>query len=244
MFLYTRAAIDKILSELKRFCSIFINSIQALYIGYLITAIFIPVGIPVVNGILAALLLGYFIFKLVHRADKKDTNKTKSVKHAIKHTKIVLKFISLGVVIYTTAISIGSGNPAVWIMPIITAMLWIISVLFEILVAYLDKRKDLLIDAMKMDAAPIYKANNFLSALKGELPDDDGSVNPQNESLLNELKGNFVQKQAANKKIKKDQRMKDRARRHIAYLNEKATQRAKKMLQKQADKKQKETLAK
>lgn len=246
MFLYTRAMIDKILSELSHFSKMFGIGLNLLYVGYLIAAIFIPVGIPLVNGILAALVLGQFIFNLVYDIEdvKKEKQNKKSVGRAVQHAKIALRAISLGIVIYTTAISIRSNNPAVWIMPIITAILWIISVLFRIFVKYFEKRKDLIIDALKMDAAPVYKTANFISTLKGQMPDDDGSVNPENEKMLTELKGAFLQKQAQSKQVKKEQQAKNNLRRHIAYLNFKANQKAQKTqekLAKKAEKAEKQT---
>ena len=243
MFLYTRAMIDKILSELGHFLKIFGIALDFLYIGYLITAIFIPVGIPIINGILVTLALGQFIFNAVYdiEDDKKEKLNKRTVRRIVQYTKLTVNAISLGIVIYTTAISLSSNNPAVWILPIITAVLWMIKVLFEILLKYFDSRAEFILDAFKLDIAPVYKAHNFINTLKGQLSEDDGSIAPDHESILNELKTSYVEQQSKNKEIKKEKRAKIKIQQRIAFINRKAKIKAQKIQAKEAKKAIKQT---
>ena len=81
---YTRAAIDKTISDIKNTGYIISIGSQSIYICYLIYALFASVGNTVVNAILLALSVGYFIFYLVYF--KRDGRRTVTAKRAARRS--------------------------------------------------------------------------------------------------------------------------------------------------------------
>ena len=199
------AVLDKTIGELKRFSSLFSAAIQMLYIGYLIGASFIPIGNPVVNGILAATTLAHFLFVQLYRFRNKRKERLyrRNVKHAVTYAKLTVKAVFLGIVVYTTAISLASNNPAVWIMPVIALVLWLISLFLDLAVRYAEKRMALLMDAVKMDLAFVYKTNNVIKWINREVPDDDGSISEESKEALRQMKEDYVLKRDESRKMAK-----------------------------------------
>ena len=214
-----RAVLDKTIGELKRFSFILSVSIQALYVAYLMCALLIPIGNPIVNAIIGAITIGHLIFTLVYDIEderRKKKNK-QQLRHTLSHVKLTVKAIFAAVVIYTTAISITSNNPVIWIAPVITLLLWLISLFIEMIVRYTETRSALLMDAVRIDLGVLYKANNIVKFMNREAPDDDGHVSENSRKALAAIKSEWTQNQE-----------KARQRRHLRFMNLRAAKRARK----------------
>ena len=205
MFDHTRASVDHILMELRRFVFGFRITVQSVYIVYLLFAIFVPMGNLAVNIALLAIGVGYLIFTLIFDAgeEKRERQTRITVRRWVNYTKLVLKAYALGVVIYTAAISLSHATPVSLLMPAITSVLFLIQVLFEIVLYYVETRAQLLFDSMTMDLEPITKpaarVGDFIRRVKGEEVEERRAIEGKRRRFVEKTLSAFHEKKAKQK---------------------------------------------
>lgn len=206
MFDHTRASVDHILMELRRFVFGYRITVQSIYIVYLLFAIFVPMGNLAVNVVLLAIGVGYLIFTLIFDlGEEKRQQQTRIlVRRWVHSAKLVLKAYALGVVIYTAAISLSHATPISLLAPAITSVLFLIQVLFEVVLYYVETRARLLFDSMTMDLEPITKPAAQVSALikrvKGEEVEQRKEIDGKRRRFVEKALDAFREKKAKQKR--------------------------------------------
>lgn len=205
MFEHTRASVDHILMELRRFVFGYRVTVQSVYIVYLLFAIFVPMGHLAVNIALLAIGVGYLIFTLIFDlGEERRVRQTRiRVRRWVNYTKLVLKAYALGVVIYTAAISLSHATPISLLMPALTSVLFLIQVIFEVVLYYVESRAQLLMDSMTMDLEPITKpvaqVGAFIKRVKGEEVEERPELGQKRRRFVQKALTAFQKKKAKQK---------------------------------------------
>ena len=205
MFEHTRASVDHILMELRRFVFGYRVTVQSVYIVYLLFAIFVPMGHLAVNIALLAIGVGYLVFTLIFDLGQEKHKRTTRirVRRWVNYTKLVLKAYALGVVIYTAAISLSHATPISLLMPALTSVLFLIQVIFEVVLYYVESRAQLLMDSMTMDLEPITKpvaqVGAFIKRVKGEEVEERPELGQKRRRFVQKALTAFQKKKAKQK---------------------------------------------
>jgi len=171
MFKYTKAAIDIVIGDIRRYCNIFkyISIIFTfLYLGY---ALYSKSGNFIVNIVLLSTLILYLLFDIL--TSKKDLKQLKKiVRRTYKVIKYSMKTFTIAVMVY--GIYTASTNVTSFSIILTTLMIimWALQLLFEMVVEIFEDKKDLIVAGWSKDIdnlkRPVTTVNNFIKKVKGE----------------------------------------------------------------------------
>lgn len=199
MFKYTRTAIDIIISDIKKFSTIFNYGSLIFTSAYFIYALVTKTGNFIANIILASLFVGYTIFYFITRSMEMKTAK-KIVKRSYKWIKIVIKTFTLGAMIYGIYITTTNVTPISIILATLMIILYVLQILLELACEIVEDKKDLLVEAVAKDmeivTRPVSAVGNFVKRIKGE------EVVIEEKEPSRELK--ILEKRMAKNKLKKE----------------------------------------
>ena len=199
MFKYTRTAIDIIISDIKKFSTIFNYGSLIFTSAYFIYALVTKTGNFIANIILASLFVGYTIFYFITRSMEMKTAK-KVVKRSYKWIKIVIKTFTLGAMIYGIYITTTNVTPISIILATLMIILYVLQILLELACEIVEDKKDLLVEAVAKDmeivTRPVSAVGNFVKRIKGE------EVVIEEKEPSRELK--ILEKRMAKNKLKKE----------------------------------------
>lgn len=199
MFKYTRTAIDIIISDIKKFSTIFNYGSLIFTSAYFIYALVTKTGNFIANIILASLFVGYTIFYFITRSMEMKTAK-KIVKRSYKWIKIVIKTFTLGAMIYGIYITTTNVTPISIILATLMIILYVLQILLELACEIVEDKKDLLVEAVAKDmeivTKPVSAVGNFVKRMKGE------EVVIEEKEPSRELK--ILEKRMAKNKLKKE----------------------------------------
>lgn len=171
MFKYTRTAIDIIISDIKKFSTIFNYGSLIFTSAYFIYALVTKTGNFIANIILASLFVGYTIFYFITKSMEMKTAK-KIVKRSYKWIKIVIKTFTLGAMIYGIYITTTNVTPISIILATLMIILYVLQILLELACEIVEDKKDLLVEAVAKDmeivTRPVSAVGNFVKRMKGE----------------------------------------------------------------------------
>ena len=204
MFDYTMTAVEKIKRDFQKIIFVCSVLVQALYIAYLIVALFSGTGKPIVNGILLGLCSAYLVFYLImYFRESKGAKKTKKIVDTVyRRSKQLIKFYTLAASIYALWLTGGNANHFTILITAFMLVLFVLQILLEIVYKFVINRLHLLVEGFKADVEPITKAvkntNNFFKKLKGE------EIEPEAEKTKHRLwLDEKVQESRAKKAAKK-----------------------------------------
>lgn len=171
MFKYTRAAIDIVISDIKRYCNLFKYAsifCTIIYLGY---SIFYKSGNFVINIILLVSLLTYSIFEFItHKKDLKLLKRI--VRRSYKIIKFTTKGFTLAVMLYSIYMASVNASPISIILATLMIIMWVLQLLFEVIVEIANSKKDLIVAGFDKDMEnlkkPVTTVNNFIKKIKGE----------------------------------------------------------------------------
>lgn len=199
MFKYTRTAIDIIISDIKKFSTIFNYGSLIFTSAYFIYALVTKTGNFIANIILASLFVGYTIFYFITKSMEMKTAK-KVVKRSYKWIKIVIKTFTLGAMIYGIYITTTNVTPISIILATLMIILYVLQILLELACEIVEDKKDLLVEAVAKDmeivTRPVSAVGNFVKRIKGE------EVVIEEKEPSRELK--ILEKRMAKNKLKKE----------------------------------------
>lgn len=182
MFKYTRASIDAIIDDVKKYCNTFKYVSLLVTIGLFTYASIMKYGYFWVNIGLLIFFVLYGLFELV-TFNKNFRAAKKLVRRTYRWTKIAINTISLAGVVYGVYMANNSSSAITIILTTLMIILWVLQVLFEIVLEICENRKDLVIDAWNEDInvmkdgvqnvkdtvmKPINSVNNFIKKVRGE----------------------------------------------------------------------------
>lgn len=152
MFDYTKAVLDIILYDVKRARYVLSVGVNAIYILHLSFSLIIGSGLRVVNAILLAISVCYFIFFLIYEKKKKELNAAKRI---YKGVKIAITALPLSLTVYSACLATTSESYFSLLLAVLMTVGWILNVVMELLTYYITIRKNQLIEALNADAEPI-----------------------------------------------------------------------------------------
>lgn len=199
MFKYTRTAIDIIISDIKKFSTIFNYGSLIFTSAYFIYALVTKTGNFIANIILASLFVGYSIFYFITKSMEMKTAK-KVVKRSYKWIKIVIKTFTLGAMIYGIYTATTNVTPISIILATLMIILYVLQILLELACEIVEDKKDLLVEAVAKDmeivTRPVSAVGNFVKRMKGE------EVVIEEKEPSRELK--ILEKRMVKNKLKKE----------------------------------------
>ncbi len=194
MFDYTQTAIKKIASDFKRLGFLISLTTQLLMIAYFCYAICAGIGNSIANVILAVLSAAYFVFFIVTRnmSGKNEKKMKKLTKRALKYSKLFIKTMTLGGLIYGAIIASGNITVVDIVLIGLSIIGWVIQILFEAVVFCVEAEVDMLTVAIKMDIEvikkPVTAVGDAIKKLTGRPVEEKAPEKPEKRAKLDKLK--------------------------------------------------------
>ena len=209
---YTKASVKKTIDDFKQFAYFYNIGSQVLYIVYLIYAIFAPAGNLVANILLGITSLAYLIFYIViyRDEDKEARLLAKMTKRIHKWFKFIVKGFTLGVMLYGIYAATTHITPFSVAMAAFTVVAWVLQVLFELALYFLDSRAKLIIAGIEADfenmIKPVHTVGNIIKKATGKVVEEKKEPTRQRKIL-----DGIVLAAREEKRQKKDEAKRQRA---------------------------------
>lgn len=186
MFDLTKAAVKKMIDDVKRFinvCGIVTQIFPILFLAYKLIAVS---GNVWINAALLTLSFAYFIFYCIVKG-KEHTKTAKQLdkigKRAFKCAQLVCKLLNLGIIVYGLYPSLNetaTKTDVLNIMLVIIMLLaWVLDVVLLLVSFVIDRYSRMLEEGFQADVeqlkAPVTTVGNFFKKIKGE------EISPPNE---------------------------------------------------------------
>ena len=157
MFKYTTAAYQSVLQDLKKWSVIFTWLLFAITTSYYIYAIVMEKGYLWANILSLSIIVVYTVFDTVTKyTNIKLVNKVS--KTIFNWTRILIRAATLTLTVYGLCVAtMDQINPIDIILTTLMIIMWILSVLIEIVRNIFNSKKDLFIDAFHKDIEEIKK---------------------------------------------------------------------------------------
>ena len=177
MLTNTRSAISKMIDDIKAFSYYFNIIMQVMYFAYLMYAVGTERGILWLNLTLAGLSIIYFVF-FVATYNKKDSSlkrMKKSARQVHRWCKLAGKTLTLCVMLYSIYATTQDVSPTSVIMTALMVVAWVLQLLFSLVIGFLDKEKELILEAIRKDMEPVTRPAKAVSGFfkKFKRSDDD-----------------------------------------------------------------------
>lgn len=147
MFKYTRASIDLIIRDIKKYYRIFRFISFIVMLSYFIFAAITGLGVLWVNIALASLLVVYEVTSQFITSKKTK----KYLRRSYNWLKFIVRAISLGFIIYGIYEAAEKASPLTIILATLMIIFWITQITFEVLLEIFEDKRDLFLDAVKAD---------------------------------------------------------------------------------------------
>lgn len=208
MFIYTRATLDKIVTDLKRTVDISNITGQLVYVLYLIYAIFAPIGFVYLNAFLLGMSLVYFVIYIVYY--KKNDKLSKEVKTTARHTfkwiKLSSKALTLAITLYGVYSMTNHLTAFSIILTTLTIIVWIINLAIELITIAVEHYTAMLNEALAADVGeitrPVQAVGSVVKKIVGIGSQDTAPSSREPSSRLKSLASKFKEKKARQKKEK------------------------------------------
>lgn len=216
MFDYTKTAVEKIKSDFQKIIFVCSVLVQALYVAYLIAALFSGAGNAIVNGILLGICSAYLAFYLVmYFRENKGAKKTKKIVDTIyRRSKQLIKLYTLAASIYAIWLTGSNANHFTILITAFMLVSFVLQILLEVMYHLVVSRLTLLVEGIKADVEPITKpvksASNFIKRLKGEEIEPEPEKNKHREWLDEKVQESRAEKAAKKLAEKEEQKNKKR----------------------------------
>lgn len=189
MLIYTRAMLDKIFFDVKRFSQFFTISSLIFSIGYMIYAMASGAGVLWVNILMTVISAAYLAFYVLtlEKKDKATKRVKKHGKKIFKYTKLTLKAYAVGVSVYGIYIASDKAGALATVLALVNLFVWALQVLFELLSLVVGRYKDLLLMSFQADieaaVKPVKAVGDFVKKVTGAESEDDISASPSRKVL-------------------------------------------------------------
>ena len=152
MFDYTKVAFTKVINDFKKLFFVFNIVVQLVYIAYLCYATFFTDKFFKINLSLLAVSVIYFVVFLATRDGSKLSKKVDTtVKRSVKWYKIIVKAFTLGVALYALVDTVNTVKPLSVVLVSLMIIGWVLQVLFELVLYFLESKVDYVITGLKRD---------------------------------------------------------------------------------------------
>ena len=208
MFDYTQAAAKQIAADFQKVLYIISVCSQAVYIVYLLYALFAGAGVLWVNIVLLAISSAYFAFFLIttkcgrHPSGAKAKIIQKTGKRVYKYCKMLLKIYPLALTIYGFYQTTEKVSFFALLLVCFMIIGWILQIVFEVIGAIFTNRFALIMDGVKADVEeikrPVTAVGNFFKKITGK------EVETPKEPTKNQLKLREKEQFRAERKEKRE----------------------------------------
>ena len=189
MFIYTRAAFNKVVCDLKRVNYIY-NIISPLFsICFMIYALAVGTGIIAVNILIAVLTLAWLVTYLIcYPKGEEAANTMRKSRHIINRLKIAVRAVSLAVSIY----GIYIANERVTVFSVLFAAAgvlgWTLQVALELITCYIENQVEFILEGFKADmegiTKPVKTVETVIKRITRKSEEDGESENKPNKKRL------------------------------------------------------------
>jgi hypothetical protein len=208
MFKYTKASIELILEDIRRYCAIFRFGSLSFTSIYFIYALIAKTGNFYTNLILAIMFFAYTIFDLA--TQKRNV---KRVKKVIKRSYGVVKFgiraFTLGATIYGFYTASTNVNPISTVLTTLMIIMWVLQVLLELVSNIFEDKKDLVLAGINKDIEnmkkPVTDVGNFFKKVTGQEIEPAQPMSKEEKILEKRVQKN-KEKEEQEKLSKKEQK--------------------------------------
>ena len=173
----TKAAIGKMIDDIRAFSYYFSIAMQVIYFAYLLYAIGTDRGILWLNITLAGLSIAYFVFYVATYNKKESAIKQmkKSARQLHRWCKLAGKTLTLCVMVYSIYATTQDVSPTSVILTALMVVAWVLQLLFSLVIGFLEKEKDLILEAIRKDMDPVTRPARAVSGFfkKFKRQDDD-----------------------------------------------------------------------
>ena len=187
---YTKSVLVKTVEDLKSIAFYAALTLQILQVGYLIYALCVGLGILAANIILLILTSAYLSFMLYLHWGTVGKKLQTILKRVYQWSKRAIKLFTLGVSVYglwiTASETITTKSLISIILLVFMLIAWVLEILFSLILMVVERRASLLLDAMKMDFEPVFKAKNFIDKIRGREVEEE-IVPSKSRSILNKM---------------------------------------------------------
>lgn len=208
MFKYTKASIELILEDIRKYGNIFRYGSLSFTSVYFIYALVAKTGNFYANLVLATLFFSYTVFDFLTR--KRNVKKVKKVvQRSYSVVKFSIRAFTLGATIYGLYTASTNVNPISTVLTTLMIIMWVLQVLMELVGYVFEDKKDLLLAGINKDLEnlrkPVTEVGNFFKKVTGQdLPEED-PITKEEEILEKRVKLN-AEKQVQAKLDKKEKR--------------------------------------
>lgn len=187
MFKYTKAAIDILINDIRKYCNIFKYGSMIFTVLYFIYAIFSNTGNYIINSVLLGLFLFYIFLDL--STGKKEVKLLKRfILKGYKILKFTTKTFSLFVMVYSIYNATTNVSAISIILATLMIIMWVLQLLFEIVIQLFNDKKDLIVAGWNKDIEnlkrPVTNVTNFIKKVKGEEVIEDKTSNTKEIKIL------------------------------------------------------------
>ena len=203
---YTRSVFAKTVEDLKSIAFYTALTLQILQVGYLIYALCVGLGILVANVILLLLTSAYLGFMLYLHWGTVGKKLQSIMKTTYQWSKRAIKLFTLGISVYglwiTASETITTKSLISIILLVFMLIAWVLEILFSLILMVVERRATLLLDAMKMDFEPVFKAKNFFDKIRGREVEEE-IVSTKSRGILTKINAERKERLRAKKQEKK-----------------------------------------
>ena len=204
MFNYTQAAIHKICNDVKKTAFFFNLFAPIIYIAYLIVNLITKPDFFYINLALLIISTAYFGFFIYTSCKNVRKYIKKTVSRVYKYSKIILKTLTLGILIYGIIIENGTPSLLSIIMLVASGIALLLSILIEIIARIVEWWATITIEGFKMDVNWIIKTFSFLHSFYDPTPPPPPTpIQVKAQEFLKEYEPKATDQIALSKKEKK-----------------------------------------
>ena len=216
MFKHTRKLIDQTINDFRSLCAFFSYTTQIIYIIYLAYLLITPTAIWYIHLALLSISLPFFIYDVISTNNinrireekpsfwnffkrrkynevltnaKKSKTKIKRIKFCTSH---ILKLVVLAAAFYPIIVSPNSVHPLSIICSTFMAIMWLLSLVLELITLIVEKRFEMLKEALSADMEFITKPvnavkNTFKRIIGTESEAEGGTTEKRSDSITDWL---------------------------------------------------------
>lgn len=190
----TRQAWDRLKKDLNALKYLFLYGFNSLLLIYYILMVILQKGNVVANAILLCLSFSSFCFAVVldiNALKKQEKRNFKKGKHVLTTLKILIKAYTLGASLYAMYVSTVGVNAVSIIITTLLILLWVISVLVEIIVLIFELEYYRMLDAIEKDFHAFIQVKKGVEKVVEGVKDTVVGVGEFASSTATKIKGYF-----------------------------------------------------
>ncbi len=216
MFKYTKASIELILEDIRKYGNIFRYGSLSFTSVYFIYALVAKTGNFYANLILAILFFSYTLFDFLTR--KRNVKKVKKVvQRSYSVVKFSIRAFTLGATIYGLYTASTNTNPISTVLTTLMIIMWVLQVLMELVGYVFEDKKDLLLAGINKDLEnlkkPVTEVGNFFKKVSGQEVEEETPPSKEEQILERRVQRNKekeVELKLSKKEAKRLQKQKEK----------------------------------